>query len=246
MSSCFFSTLHYITTCIFQQPYTSQTTFLILTPSTWLLPSSSTRCPCCLVLHLPQLTQAFPRTLPHQCNSVSPSMAPTACQIPSLNTQEAGTNVNKAISVGWNTYQKLSKPCVQYGLTASSLTLQTCSTQSVTYASSRTWSNQVVLSALDAATTYYYKITSTNSTVGHFMTARTPGDMSSFNVDVVIDVRHDQIVSMYQRQNALTFSLFCTAWSLRCRRLHHLSQTRQSLRPTRTKPHHHRRPRPHH
>jgi len=69
------------------------------------------------------------------------------------------------------------------------LTSQACSIQSLTYGTSRTWANSVTLSGLDAATTYYYKIVSTNSTVNHFMTARTPGDKTSFNVDVVIDVR---------------------------------------------------------
>ncbi|KAH0289772.1 purple acid phosphatase [Aureobasidium namibiae CBS 147.97] len=93
-----------------------------------------------------------------------------------------------AISVGWNTYEKLAQGCVQYGKSATSLTSQACSTQSLTYGTSRTWANSVTLSGLDAATTYYYKIVSTNSTVNHFMTARTPGDKTSFNVDVVIDL----------------------------------------------------------
>lgn len=94
----------------------------------------------------------------------------------------------EAISVAWNTYQKLNEGCVQYGKSANSLTSQACSTQSLTYGTSRTWANTVVLSGLDAATTYYYKINSTNSTVNQFMTARTPGDKTAFNLDVVVDV----------------------------------------------------------
>ncbi|KAG9550821.1 Metallo-dependent phosphatase, partial [Aureobasidium melanogenum] len=93
-----------------------------------------------------------------------------------------------AISVAWNTYEQLTEACVQYGKSANSLTSQTCSTQSVTYATSRTWANSVTLSGLDAATTYYYKINSTNSTVNQFMTARAAGDKTSFNLDVVIDL----------------------------------------------------------
>ncbi|THY80858.1 Metallo-dependent phosphatase [Aureobasidium pullulans] len=93
-----------------------------------------------------------------------------------------------AISVAWNTYQKLNEGCVQYGKSANSLTSQACSTQSLTYGTSRTWANTVVLSGLDAATTYYYKIDSTNSTVNQFMTARTPGDKTAFNLDVVVDL----------------------------------------------------------
>lgn len=96
--------------------------------------------------------------------------------------------MTKAISVAWNTYEQLNEACVQYGKSANSLTSQTCSTQSVTYATSRTWANSVTLSGLDAATAYYYKIKSTNSTVNQFMTARAAGDKTSFNLDVVIDV----------------------------------------------------------
>lgn len=58
------------------------------------------------------------------------------------------------ISVAWNTYEKLTKPCVQYGLTAGHLNTTVCSTTSVTYPSSRTWSNLVSLSGLKPATKY--------------------------------------------------------------------------------------------
>ncbi|KAI5248855.1 Metallo-dependent phosphatase [Aureobasidium subglaciale] len=93
-----------------------------------------------------------------------------------------------AISVGWNTYEQFAEGCVQYGKSANSLTSQACSAQSLTYGTSRTWANSVTLSGLDAATTYYYKINSTNSSVNHFMTARAPGDKTAFNLDVVVDL----------------------------------------------------------
>lgn len=46
----------------------------------------------------------------------------------------------------------------------------------------------MTLTGLSPATTYYYKIVSTNSTVDHFMSPRTPGDKTPFNLSVVIDL----------------------------------------------------------
>lgn len=62
------------------------------------------------------------------------------------------------------------------------------SSQPTTYDTSRTWSNTVILNGLSPATTYYYKIVSTNSTVDHFMSPRSPGDVTPFAMDVVIDL----------------------------------------------------------
>jgi hypothetical protein len=93
-----------------------------------------------------------------------------------------------AMSVGWNTYQKIAKPCVQYGTSSTALTLQTCSDSSVTYPTSRTYSNAVVLAGLTPATTYYYKIVSTNSTVEHFFSPRVAGDTTPFSMNAVIDL----------------------------------------------------------
>lgn len=93
-----------------------------------------------------------------------------------------------AISIGWNTYEKLTQPCVQYGTVSSSLTNKTCSTSSVTYPTSRTYSNAVTLTGLTPATTYYYKIVSTNSSIEHFFSPRVPGDKTAFTMSVVIDL----------------------------------------------------------
>jgi len=92
------------------------------------------------------------------------------------------------MSVGWNTYSQLMKPCVQYGTSASNLASQACSTSSVTYGTSRTWSNAVTLTGLQPATTYYYQIVSTNATIEHFLSPRTAGDKTPFNMDVVVDL----------------------------------------------------------
>ena len=93
-----------------------------------------------------------------------------------------------AVSIGWNTYEQLSQPCVQYGLSSSDLTSEACSSVSVTYPTSRTWSNSVTLTGLNPATTYYYKIVSTNSSVEHFFSPRVAGDKTPFTMNAVIDL----------------------------------------------------------
>ncbi|KAJ5227402.1 uncharacterized protein N7469_007408 [Penicillium citrinum] len=94
-----------------------------------------------------------------------------------------------AVSVGWNTYEKLNQSCVLYGTSADKLSSRSCGSKlSTTYETSRTWSNVAILNNLTPTTTYYYKIVSTNSTVDHFLSPRTPGDKTSFSMDVVIDL----------------------------------------------------------
>lgn len=93
-----------------------------------------------------------------------------------------------AVSVGWNTYGTLDQSCVKYGTGPEALNLQACSSQSMTYGTSRTFSHTVILTDMIPATTYYYKIVSTNSSVENFLSPRTPGDQTPFNLDVVIDL----------------------------------------------------------
>ena len=90
--------------------------------------------------------------------------------------------------MGWNTYQQLNETCVHYGSSSDDLSSKVCSTGSTTYKTSRTWANAVILSDLKPATTYYYKIDSTNSSVDHFLSPRTAGDKTPFNLDIVIDL----------------------------------------------------------
>lgn len=77
---------------------------------------------------------------------------------------------------------------MQYGTSSSALTSEACSVSSATYPTSRTYSNSVTLTGLQPATTYYYKIVSTNSTVEHFVSPRIAGDKSPFAISVVIDL----------------------------------------------------------
>ncbi|GLB12563.1 hypothetical protein AtubIFM57258_010247 [Aspergillus tubingensis] len=95
---------------------------------------------------------------------------------------------SNAVSVAWNTYEQLNQSCVEYGTSSSNLDSKACTTKSTTYSTSRTWSNVAYLTDLTPATTYYYKIVSDNSTVGQFLSPRTPGDTTPFSMDVVIDL----------------------------------------------------------
>ncbi|KAF7547155.1 hypothetical protein G7046_g9086 [Stylonectria norvegica] len=93
-----------------------------------------------------------------------------------------------SMAISWNTYQQLSKPCVQYGVSSKYLNQKACSSNSVTYPTSRTWANTVTLTNLSPATTYYYKITSTNSTENFFQSPRAAGDKTAFAISAVIDL----------------------------------------------------------
>ncbi|KAH7390743.1 Metallo-dependent phosphatase-like protein [Phaeosphaeria sp. MPI-PUGE-AT-0046c] len=93
-----------------------------------------------------------------------------------------------AVSVGWNTYQKVTQSCVEYGTSSDALTSKQCSTSSVTYPTSRTYSNTVFLTGLTPATTYYYKISSGNSSVDRFFSPRLPGDKTPFSITATPDL----------------------------------------------------------
>jgi hypothetical protein len=56
--------------------------------------------------------------------------------------------------VAWNTYEHIAQPTVNYGLSPDTLTFSADSTNSVTYPTSRTWSNSVLITGLTPATTY--------------------------------------------------------------------------------------------
>ncbi|RSL58243.1 hypothetical protein CEP54_007857 [Fusarium duplospermum] len=93
-----------------------------------------------------------------------------------------------SVTIGWNTYSKQTKPCVKYGTSKELLNQEACSDSSITYPTSRTWTNAVKLTDLKPATTYYYKITSTNSSVDEFFSPRTAGDKTPFSINAIIDL----------------------------------------------------------
>ncbi|CAK7274711.1 hypothetical protein SEPCBS57363_006302 [Sporothrix epigloea] len=102
--------------------------------------------------------------------------------------QRITIHAENAVSIGWNTYEELKQPCVHYGLYPEELVWQECSLSSVTYPTSRTYSNVVTLSNLQPGLQYYYKIASTNSTIHQFLSPRAAGSKEPFNVAVVIDM----------------------------------------------------------
>ncbi|KAL3475534.1 Metallo-dependent phosphatase-like protein [Aspergillus californicus] len=94
-----------------------------------------------------------------------------------------------SMSLGWNTYTQLDEPCVEYGTSSGTLDQRVCaSVAPTTYPSSRTYENVVILTDLTPGTTYYYKIVSGNSTEDHFLSPRTAGDTTPFNINAVIDL----------------------------------------------------------
>ncbi|KAF8307935.1 Metallo-dependent phosphatase [Clavulina sp. PMI_390] len=97
-------------------------------------------------------------------------------------------NGDTGMAVGWNTFKQLSNPKVYYGLSPNKLSLCASSHSSITYPTSRTWSNTIKITGLLPSTTYYYKIDSTNSTVSSFKTARVRGDQTPFTAALVIDM----------------------------------------------------------
>ena len=68
------------------------------------------------------------------------------------------TNVDNglftAMVVAWNTFQQIGTPTVHYGLTPVALISNASSKSSVTFSTSRTWANTVLLTGLLPYTTY--------------------------------------------------------------------------------------------
>lgn len=92
--------------------------------------------------------------------------------------------------VSWNTYQQLEAPWVQYGLSPDSLDQTAESLESITYPTSITWNNHVVIKDLQPDTTYYYKVANSenNSDIYKFVTAKSPGSPDEFSFSVVVDM----------------------------------------------------------
>ncbi len=90
--------------------------------------------------------------------------------------------------VSWNTFSKLRKPTVRYGLDKS-LRYQVSSNVSVTYPTSLTYNNHVELPHLLPHTTYYYLPENSKSNEPYnFTTSRAPGDDAAFSVALVVDM----------------------------------------------------------
>ncbi|KKA25173.1 hypothetical protein T310_0764 [Rasamsonia emersonii CBS 393.64] len=91
--------------------------------------------------------------------------------------------------VSWNTYSKLDRPTVRYGLTPWALTKTASSNVSVTYPTSTTYNNHVTITGLEPDTVYYYQPQNSNSSVPYsFKTSRVPGDHTPYTIAVAVDL----------------------------------------------------------
>lgn len=94
--------------------------------------------------------------------------------------------------VSWNTFEKLEKPTVHYGLSPWSLNKTASSDVSVTYPTSLTYNNHVKITGLEPDTTYYYlpeHLLHMETILPYaFKTSRPAGDQSSFAIAYIADM----------------------------------------------------------
>jgi acid phosphatase type 7 len=93
---------------------------------------------------------------------------------------------DRGMSVSWNTNAKLDKPTVYFGTTMD-LGKVVTSDSSVTYPTSSTWNNHVVITGLDPNTRYHYQ-PECSDRIYSFTTARTAGDGHDFKFAMVGDM----------------------------------------------------------
>ena len=99
-----------------------------------------------------------------------------------------------SMMVSWNTYTPVSQPTVYYGSEPFDMTSTATSNVSVTYPTSTTWNNHVLLTGLSSATKYYYRVINEEcyecgeEELYTFMTARAAGDTTPFSMAVVVDL----------------------------------------------------------
>ncbi|EXJ73453.1 uncharacterized protein A1O5_03213 [Cladophialophora psammophila CBS 110553] len=94
--------------------------------------------------------------------------------------------------VSWNTFEKLARPTVHYGLLPNHLNMTASSNVSVTYPTSLTYNNHVKITGLKPDTLYYYlpeHLLHMNSHCPYtFITGRPAGNPAEFSVAVVVDL----------------------------------------------------------
>lgn len=99
---------------------------------------------------------------------------------------------DNAMRVSWNTFQYVENPTVHWGFTAGNLNKTSSSNVSVTYPTSLTYNNHVLLSGLKPDTTYFYLPAPLLNYDGimpfNFTTSRAAGDSTPFSVAVVVDL----------------------------------------------------------
>ncbi|KAJ6784907.1 hypothetical protein PWT90_02380 [Aphanocladium album] len=97
----------------------------------------------------------------------------------------------EGMMVSWNTFEHVAGPEVKWGLTKDNLNNTAASDTSITYPTSSTYNNHVLVSGLQPDTTYYYlpsPLPQGNHEPYTFTTAREPGNAQPYSVAVVIDL----------------------------------------------------------
>ncbi|KAF7713470.1 Uncharacterized protein PECH_001247 [Penicillium ucsense] len=122
-----------------------------------------------------------------------PLLALAASDKTSINSQvRLAYHGDNGMMVSWNTFQQLSKPTVHFGLSPDNLNETVSSAISVTYPTSMTYNNHVLLTGLTPDTTYYYSpsslVNQAPSKPFNFTTSRVAGDKTPFSVAVVVDL----------------------------------------------------------
>lgn len=99
---------------------------------------------------------------------------------------------DSGMMVSWNTFSHVETPSVRWGLSQSRLNNTATSNVSITYPTSTTYNNHVLISGLQPNTTYFYQpspLMKSNSTdIFNFTTSRKAGDDTPFSVAVVVDL----------------------------------------------------------
>jgi hypothetical protein len=90
------------------------------------------------------------------------------------------------MSVSWNTKSKLAKPSVEFGTTME-LGGTVSSSESVTYPTSSTYNNHVVITGLQPNTRYHYQ-PYCSTRIYSFTTAKSVGDGDDFKFAMVGDM----------------------------------------------------------
>jgi 3',5'-cyclic AMP phosphodiesterase CpdA len=120
-------------------------------------------------------------------------VAAAAVSAKTMNSQiRVAYHGDSGMMVSWNTFDHVPNPSVRWGHSQSSLHHTASSNVSVTYPTSTTYNNHVLISGLKPDTTYFYKpsplMNSSSTDIFNFTTSRRAGDSTPFSVAVVVDL----------------------------------------------------------
>lgn len=139
------------------------------------------------------IRQCFTRAL-----AAAIGMLPLICAHPGRGAENSQIRLayfgDKAMMVSWNTKKHIEEPKVHWGTSASDLCNVASSKVSITYPTSLTYNNHVLVTGLEPGTTYYYL---PEPLLGrhckqvapfNFTTSRHAGDKTPFSAAVVVDL----------------------------------------------------------